>query len=177
MATIDEIRTVEPERRACSALSSDTQQSVGAHHDDIGMLIRAIRVDAMAVRLSPVIAFAMGLLLKRNLTGLDLSAMIAGQDRDDIALSDLESFLLADLIMETGNGAGETVYVAVEASYTVDHRDTDRAIRNAAYLTRFTGKPARAVVTGHHKDWNIDGQIEAGSVLWYEFPAHLLRGL
>ena len=155
---------------------SELIRQVGRLQNDVGA-IKGFITDAVVHRLAPAIALAMGLSLKSNLQGSDLSGIVAGQDLDGISFGDLESFLLADLIMETGNGAGETVYVAVEASYTVDHRDTDRAIRNAAYLTRFTGKPARAAVTGRHKDWNIDGQIEAGSVLWYEFPAQLLRGL
>ena len=163
-------------RREFYEFATDMRQRMGRHQDDIGA-IKGFVTDAVVHRLAPAIALAMGLSLKSNLQGADLSGMVAGQDWDGISFGDLESFLLADLIMETVNGDGETVYVAVEASYTVDHRDTDRAIRNAAYLTRFTGKAARAAVTGRHKDWNIDGQIEAGAVLWYEFPAQLLRGL
>ena len=151
-------------------------KQVGRLQNDVGT-IKGFITDAVVHRLAPAIALTMGLSLRGKVDGVALSAMVAGPDRDGISFGDLESFLLADLIIETGNGDGETVYVAVEASYTVDRRDTDRAIRNAAYLTRFTGKPARAVVTGRHKDWNVDGQIESRAVLWYEFPADLLRGL
>ena len=151
-------------------------KQVGRLQNDVGT-IKGFITDAVVHRLAPAIALTMGLSLRGKVDGVALSAMVTGPDRDGISFGDLESFLLADLIIETGNGDGETVYAAVEASYTVDRRDTDRAIRNAAYLTRFTGKPARAVVTGRHKDWNVDGQIESGSVLWYEFPADLLRGL
>ena len=151
-------------------------RQVSRLQDDVGA-IKGFITDAMVIRLAPAIALAMGLSLRRNLKGPDLSAMVAGQDLAGISAGELESFLLADLIMEAGNGDGETVYLAVEASYTVDDRDTDRAVRNAAYLTRFTGKPARAVVTGRHKDWKVDEPIEAGLVLWYQFPAQLLRGL
>ena len=151
-------------------------KQVGRLQNDVGT-IKGFITDAVVHRLAPAIALMMGLSLRGKVDGVALSAMVTGQDRDGISFGDLESFLLADLIIETGNGDGETVYAAVEASYTVDRRDTDRAIRNAAYLTRFTGKPARAVVTGRHKDWNVDGQIESKAVLWYEFPADLLRGL
>lgn len=151
-------------------------RQVSRLQDDVGA-IKGFITDAMVIRLAPAIALAMGLSLRRNLKGPDLSAMVAGQDLAGISAGELESFLLADLIMEAGNGDGETVYLAVEASYTVDDRDTDRAVRNAAYLTRFTGKPARAVVTGRHKDWKVDEPIGAGLVLWYQFPARLLRGL
>ena len=144
--------------------------------DDVGT-IKGFMSDIMVVRLAPSISLKMGLSLQRNLEGPERAALIAGQDLTGISTGDLESFLLADLIMETGNGAGETVYVAVEASYTVDGRDTDRAIRNADYLTRFTGKPARAAVTGRYKDWNIDGLVDSGAVLWYQFPPELLKGL
>ena len=41
---------------------------------------------------------------------------------------------------------GFITLIAVEISYTADRRDTDRATRNADYLTRFTGQTGHAVV-------------------------------
>ena len=64
---------------------------------------------------------------------------------------------------------GETVrYVAVEASYTGGRRDTDRAVRNANFLTQFTGRPARAAVASVRNTEEINPMLESGDVYWYE---------
>ena len=47
----------------------------------------------------------------------------------------------ADLIVEVTDSDGEVCYVAAEASYTVNGRDTERAIRNAGLLTKLTRAP------------------------------------
>lgn len=135
-----------------------------------------LAADRIAQRVAPAIALTMNLRLTKNLSGEDLSAMLSGQDLSGISHSQLESFLLADLIMETTDSDGRMLYVAVESSYTADERDTRRAIRNAGYLTRFTGAPARAAITAVRTDWNIDDLIASGAVHWYKMPERLLRG-
>ena len=144
--------------------------------DDIGAL-KGLATDSLARRVAPAIALAMNLRLTKNLDGSDLSAMVVGQDLSGISSSQLESFLLADLIMETTDSDGRTLYVAVESSYTADGRDTHRAIRNAGYLTRFTGAPSRAAITAVRTDRNIDEQIASGAVHWYRLPDRLLQGI
>ena len=143
--------------------------------DDIGV-VKGLATDGLARRMAPAIALAMNLRLTKNLSGEDLSAMLYGKDLSDISHSQLESFLLADLIMETTDSDGRVLYVAVESSYTADQRDTRRAIRNAGYLTRFTGAPARAAITAVRTDWNIDDLIASGAVHWHKMPERLLRG-
>ena len=143
--------------------------------DDIGV-VKGLATDGLARRVAPAIALAMNLRLTKNLNGEDLSAMLSGQDLSDISPGQLESFLLADLIMETTDSDGRMLYVAVESSYTADERDTRRAIRNAGYLTRFTGAPARAAITAARTDWNIDDLIASGAVHWYKMPERLLQG-
>lgn len=56
----------------------------------------------------------------------------------------------------------------MEASYTVNGRDTDRALRNAEILTRLTGKPAQAVVAGYRLDDRVRARVESGKVYWRE---------
>lgn len=142
--------------------------------DDIGV-VKGLATDGLARRVAPAIALEMDLRLTKNLDGEDLSAMLSGQDLSGISHNQLESFLLADLIMETTDSDGRMLYVAVESSYTADERDTRRAIRNAGYLTRFTGAPARAAITAVRTDWNIDDLIASGSVHWYQLPERLLQ--
>ena len=86
-----------------------------------------------------------------------------------VSRSDRESFRNADMIIEAADELGETVYIAAEVSFTVDERDTGRAIRNARYLTRVTGKQARAAVIGSALDDRVRALIESGEVYWHPF--------
>ena len=88
------------------------------------------------------IAEEMGLAYVKSLRRSDLTRLVRFSDKSGIEPSDLQSFRLADLIMEATDQAGATCYIAVEISFTVDERDTDRAIRNSTFLTRFTGQPS-----------------------------------
>ena len=114
-----------------------------------------------------VIAGMLGLRSQRYVQGNEIVDLARGQDTSDIARGDLISFHRADLIIEATDGDGDLNYIAVEVSFTADGRDTRRAIRNAGYLTRFTGRPAYAVVTGWRLDWAIQPAIDAGEVMWY----------
>lgn len=114
-----------------------------------------------------VIACLLGLESRRYVEGNEIIHLVRGQDTSDTARGDLISFYRADLIIEAADGDGNLNYIAVEVSFTADGRDTRRAIRNAGYLTRFTGRPAYAVVTGWRLDWAIQPAIDAGEVMWY----------
>ena len=78
------------------------------------------------------------------------------------------SFTKADFVAEAVDESGEMRYIAVEASYTVNGRDTDRAIRNAGILTQLTGKAAHAVVAEYRVDDRQRPVIESGEVFWHE---------
>lgn len=78
------------------------------------------------------------------------------------------SFYESDLIAEVRDREGETYYIVVEASYTRDESDTDRAISHAKLLTRFTRKKAYAVVAGVRIDNETQETVESGDVFWYE---------
>lgn len=78
----------------------------------------------------------------------------------------LRSFRNADLVIETKDGAA-TKYVAIEISFTADHRETDRAERNAALLTEFTGEEAVAAVASVRNDKYVERRVELGGVFWH----------
>ena len=78
----------------------------------------------------------------------------------------LRSFRNADLIMETRDGA-TTKYIAIEISFTDDHREADRAERNAELLTEFTGQVAVPAVASVRNDKYVERQVELGRVLWH----------
>ena len=141
--------------------------------DDVGMLKGAYARD-VALREADVIAEDMGLTLVRVLSRDDLRALTPSQGVADVPASHLRSFRLADLVMEVANPDGETSFVAVEISFTVNGRDTERAVRNAGFLSRFTGRPARAAVAGARRDERIRDRLESEGVFWYELSPESL---
>ena len=95
----------------------------------------------------------------------DLVAMLGRAT--DIPTGYRQSFYRADLMLQAVDADGATHYVATEASYTADRRDTDRALRNAGFLTRCTGCPAHAVISSVKNDREVQALVEAGTVHWY----------
>ena len=112
----------------------------------------------------------------RSLTTADLLDISDDADTSGISTDDLRSFRRADLVLEAERlETGETHYIVVEVSYTVNGRDTTRAMRNAEYLTRFTGMQALAVISGVRKDNRIDPEIAEGKVAFYEIEDERLE--
>ena len=110
----------------------------------------------------------LGLEYEKQLTQREVRNLIRNQDTTDVAPGDLRSFRAADMIIEATDAAGQLHYIAVEVSFTANQRDVDRPIRNAGYLTRFTGKPAHAVVASVRTDRRIDDIIASGQIHWYQ---------
>ena len=96
----------------------------------------------------------------------DLVAMLGRAT--NIPMGHRQSFYRADLMLQAVDADGTTHYVATEASYTADRRDTDRALRNAEFLTRCTGCPAHAVISSVKNDHEVQSQVDAGTVSWYQ---------
>ena len=86
-----------------------------------------------------------------------------------VSRNEMESFRKSDMIIEASDEDGGTRYIAVEVSFTVDERDTGRAMRNALFLTRITDAPARAAVVGSSIDDRVRPLIESGEVYWHMF--------
>ena len=128
-----------------------------------------------AIRNAALIAHDMGFDLVGTLSQQKIISLIHPHDAADIPRNERRSFYSADLIMEAAGQDGETCYIAVEISFTANGRDTRRAIRNAAFLTRFTGKRAYAVVAGMYKDNRIQNTIESGDVFWFQLDAEDLE--
>ena len=121
--------------------------------------------------------------LARNM-GLRAVRIMPVEEVDDFAIAlremgvprnEFESFRKSDMIIEATDKNGDERYIAVEASYTVDERDTRRAMRNAAFLTRLTDAPARAAVIGSDMDDRVRPLIESGEVYWHQLTAKELQ--
>ena len=109
----------------------------------------------------------MGFQFKRLLARSELGQMIFQRETDDIPQSDRRSFFRADLVIEATDSEGAIHYIAVEASYTADQRDTSRAQRNATLLTQLTGHPAHAAIASVRNVHEIQVLIDNGTVYWY----------
>ena len=133
--------------------------------NDLGLL-KGGHARNVAERQAGLIVEDLGLEYVRALAFDDIRSMVRAHDTSDLAANDLRSFRLADLILEATDQQGASCYVAVEISFTVNGRDTRRALRNAGYLSRFTGRQAFAVVAGVHVDDRIRDRIDAGEVSW-----------
>ncbi len=121
------------------------------------------------------IAREMGFVLERSLVRGDLMRLTERQDVFDLPRGTLRSFHRADLMMQVADEEGGQYYIAVEASFTVNRRDSRRAIRNAELMTRFTGLPAVAAVAGVRYDWELKDRIEFDQLYWYEIPSEDLE--
>ena len=143
------------------------ESDISGLRDDIAPL-KGAHVRSAAVREAGLIAEDMGFTFVQTLTSEQVRALSRSESTADIPAGDLRSFRRADLIMEVTDGEGDTCYVAVEISFTANGRDTSRAVRNAGFLTSFTGKRSVAAVAGLRRDDRIDESIESGEVFWHQ---------
>jgi len=127
------------------------------------------------IRRADVIASGLNLIYERTLSAGELDDMARENADSAIARNELESFTKADLVIKAKDGSRLTNYVAVEISYTADQRDTGRAIRNADLLTKFTGRPAYAVIASIKNDFAVNDLISKGAIRWYEIPLRALQ--
>ncbi len=142
--------------------------------EDLGQLKGAC-AKKVALEGASAIARDLGLRRTKSLSSEELQDLIDSADTANISVDDLRSFRVADLIMEATAENGEVCYVAVEISYTANGRDTKRALRNAEFMTRFTGKRAFAVVSGLYRDDRIQDIFESGELFWHQLTPEQLE--
>ena len=139
--------------------------------DRLGQDISNMRADYArnnAAREALGIALNMGFRLLRTLDYGDLLELARAGDTSDLTPGEVNSFRRADLVIAVDDVDGAVHYIAVEISYTADARDTNRALRNARLLTRFTGHPAHAVIASVRIVDEIRDVIASGQVHWHE---------
>ena len=102
----------------------------------------------------------------RTLSEADLDRMIRAA-RPNLPVNQVRSFRRADLVVEARDDSG-TVYIVLEASYTADLRDSDRAQRNARLLTEFTGHRAIPVVASVRNVNEVSALVDSGVIHWFE---------
>ena len=105
----------------------------------------------------------------RTLERNDLTRMVRNSGvATEIDFGQRRSFYAADLVLEGADAEGNIHYVAAEASFTADRRDTDRALRNAEFLTRFTGQPAHPMVASIANDHAVQELVNQGVIRWLQ---------
>ena len=144
-----------------------TDRAIQRLRDDVGIL-KAAHAKNAAIEQASALADDMGLTRVKNLSYDDLRDLSISPAFSDIPINELRSFRRADLVMEATDPSGATCYIAVEISYTANGRDTERAVRNAAFLTRFTGNPAHAAIAGINRYDRIQPRIDSGDVFWHQ---------
>ena len=150
------------------------ENRVQSIQDDVGTL-KGAHARSAALREAPFIAGDMGLRWVKDLTPADLWAL-TDRAPADIPANELNSFRRADLIVEaTDLDSGEPCYIAVEIPFTANGRDTTRALRNAAFLTQFTGKHSYPAVASLRRDHRIEDLIKSGEVFWYQLDRETLE--
>ena len=153
---------------------SDIKANQSRMSDDMA-IIRGLQAREVAAKRTRFAIAKMGFVRTHVLTPDELIHIIANADTSGISQDDLHSFDEADVIIRATDPQGADSYVPVEVSFTVRTSDITRAARNADYLTRFTGLPARPAVAGiriHHRAQQI---IESGDTLFVGVPERLLR--
>ena len=150
-------------REQLNKFQDETNKRFDRIEGDIGVLKGNDAIMA-TIQYAADIAADMGLELVKTLGRSDLRKLSA--DASYLEERVLQSFRRADLVIEASDG-GEPCYIAVEASYTADWHDVDRAAGNARLLARFTGRPGHAVVAGVHQHGSAEAGLESGRAHWY----------
>ena len=167
-ANREEFQTIREQFAIMFARQDTLDRRMGRFEQDMGRF-RARHASEVVRSQSGFLAEGLGCKRVKTLSEEDLMDMVRVADTSGIPANDLRSFRRADLVMEAVRfDTGESCYIAVEISHTVNGRDTSRAIRNAGFLRRFTGKDALAAVAGVRKDARVDEDIAANGVAWYE---------
>ena len=136
--------------------------------DDLGDLKGHV-AGRIAREMADDIAERLGFELVETLRGDDLRRMLRQHNPVDIDPGTRRSFYLADLVAKVLDQEGNELFMATEASCIADPRDANRAVRNAEFLTRFTGVAGVAVVASRQDDHAVQQLVDDGSVLWFEF--------
>ena len=139
--------------------------------NDVGIL-KGAHAEAVARGDIEVIADELGVEYRRTLPKIELRR-IARDNGADLREDKIKSFLASDIMAEAADAQGNTTYLAVEASYTGDRHDADRARSHAALMERFTNKPCLSIVASTQKDDRLVKLVDSGEVTWHELNVRI----
>lgn len=134
--------------------------------DDLGLLIAGQARDVTRYE-APLVAADLGLRYTRSFSTTDLVRITGAADTSDFPADVVCSFCRALVVEATGQD-GSPCYVVVEASYIINGRDTERALRSARFFAEFTARRCYAAVAGYRLDDRILQHVDSGEVFWYQ---------
>ena len=181
-AGLEELRkTVEAFIESTNRRFDLIEARLDKHDDDLKTLRRDLAVlrgghaRTSAIREATSIVRSMGFRPLRKLTLDDLWDITDSADTVGILERQLDSFRKTDLVMEATNSDGQIGFLTISISYTVHKEDIDKIIRNARFMTRFTGKPASPAVVGEYAHNDAQALIDSGRIFWYELDSEELE--
>ena len=121
-----------------------------------------------------LITFDLGVQYLREIERDELARWAQELSHKEVEARALRSFRKADLVIEA-SGSEESVYVVIEVSYTADHRDTARVMRNAEFIHQLTGREAKPVVASVKNDRQVTQQVEQKLVHWHQIDVGSLK--
>ena len=119
-----------------------------------------------------VIADELDLEYRRIVPGVELRR-VARDNGADLRDDKIKSFVASDIMAEAIDAEGNTTHLAVEASYTGDLHDADRARNHAALMQRLTNKPCRAVIASARNNDRVLELIDSGEVAWHQLQVRI----
>ena len=138
---------------------------------DVGTL-KGAHAETKARANIAVIADELDLEYQRIVPGVELRR-VARDNGADLRDDKIKSFVASDIMAEAMDAEGNTTYLAVEASYTGDLHDADRARNHAALMQRLTNKPCRAVIASARNNDRLLELIDSGKVAWHQLQVRI----
>ena len=139
--------------------------------NDVGIL-KGAHAETKARADIAVIADELDLEYQRIVPGVELRR-VARENGADLRDDETKSFVASDIIAETIDPEGQRTYLAVEASFTGDLHDADRARRHAALMQRLTNRPCRAVIASARNNDRLGELIQSGEVAWHQLQIRI----
>ena len=147
------------------------KNDVGTLKNDVGIL-KGAHAETKARANIAVIADELDLEYRRIVPGVELRR-VARENGADLRDDEIKSFVASDIMAEAIDAEGNTTYLAVEASYTGDLHDADRARSHAALMQRLTNRPCRAVIASARNNDRVVQLIDSREVAWHQLRVRI----
>ncbi len=147
------------------------KNDVGTLKNDVGSL-KGAHAETKARANIAVIADELDLEYRRIVPGVELRR-VARDNGADLRDDKIKSFVASDIMAEAVDTEGNTTYLAVEASYTGDLHNADRARSHAALMQRLTNRPCHAVIASARNNGRLLELIDSGKVAWHQLQVRI----
>ena len=155
--------------RGIAEIQHEYTEAIADLKSDLNWL-KEMAILAPAERRFQVIALDMGLEPVRLLDPGEIYRMTMTEAAQEFDQSDLERFRNCDLIIAAQSPSEGDCYITVQVSYTVDHSDINSAVKHAEMVTRFTGRPAFAAVSGVERAAVTEGRLSTDAAHMHRLP-------